>query len=99
MDKEKEKNIYRRAIKVWGKQAQMLQVVEEMSELTKEIIKNVMRNKDNLDAIIEEAADVEMMLGQLKICYDVEQKVADYKDGKLQMLDARVAEWEAKTEK
>ena len=44
----KEEDLYRRAIRVWGKGPQMLQVVEEMAELTKEILKNVNRDKDNL---------------------------------------------------
>ena len=36
MEKE---DIYHRALRVWGKEPQMLQVVEEMSELIKEILK------------------------------------------------------------
>lgn len=51
--------MYERALRVWGKQPQMLQAIEEMSELTKEILKNVARGKDNLNELIEEAADVE----------------------------------------
>lgn len=68
-----EEELYKRAIKVWGKEPQMLQVIEEMSELIKEILKNVNRKKDNLPEIIEETADVEIMLGQLKCCYDIKQ--------------------------
>ena len=73
-------NIYERAVKVWGKEPQMLQVIEEMSELTKEILKNVNRKKDNIDELIEETADVEIMLEQLKANYGIEEKVATYKD-------------------
>lgn len=91
-----EEKIYQRAIAVWGKGPQMLQVVEEMSELTKEILKNVNRKKDNIDAIIEEAADVEIMLAQLKCCYNIKQQVADYKEGKLKMLAGRIDDWEKK---
>ena len=71
--------LYHRTIRVWGKEPQMLQVIEEMSELTKEILKNVNRKKDNIKELIEEAADVEIMLGQLKICYGIAEKVAAYK--------------------
>ena len=39
---------YERALKTWGKEAQMLQVIEEMSELTKEILKNINRGKNNV---------------------------------------------------
>jgi len=76
-------DLYERAIKVWGKEPQMLQVIEEMSELTKEILKNVNRKKDNVDALIEETADVEIMLAQLKCCYGIADKVAAYKTDKL----------------
>ena len=75
----------------------MLQVVEEMAELTKEILKNVNRDKDNLAELIEEAADVEIMLGQLKCCYGIERQVADYKNGKLKVIEGRLDAWEQKT--
>ena len=54
-------NIYERAVAVWGKEPQMLQVIEEMSELTEEIVKNVNRKKDNIAELIEETADVEKL--------------------------------------
>ena len=87
-------NIYKRALKVWGKEPQMLQVIEEMSELTKEILKNINRKKNNLDEIIEETADVEIMLNQLKCCYDIEKQVDDYKAQKLLKIEKRLEEWE-----
>lgn len=91
-----EEKLYKRALADWGKEAQMLMVVEEMSELTKEILKNVNRKKDNIAEIIEEAADVEIMLGQLKCCYDIEQQIADYKTGKMELIAKRLDEWEKK---
>ena len=39
--------LYHRTLRVWGKEPQMLQVIEEMSELTKEILKNVNRDWEN----------------------------------------------------
>ena len=91
-----EEKLYKRALADWGKEAQMLMVVEEMSELTKEILKNINRKKDNIAKIIEEAADVEIMLGQLKCCYDIEQQIADYKTGKMELIAKRLDEWEKK---
>lgn len=87
-------NTYERAVKTWGKEPQMLQVIEEMSELTKEILKNVNRKKDNLAELIEETADVEIMLEQLKCCYNIARQVADYKAEKLKKIDKRLDEWE-----
>lgn len=91
-----EKDLYERALRVWGKQPQMLQAIEEMSELIKEILKNVARGKDNLNELVEETADVEIMLGQLKRYYGIEQQVADYKNGKLKVIEQRLDEWEEK---
>lgn len=89
-----EEKLYQQALRIWGKEPQMLQVIEEMSELTKEILKNVNRKKDNINEIIEETADVEIMLGQLKCCYDIAQQVKDYKAGKLKMIAQRLDDWE-----
>ena len=86
-------DIYKRALKTWGKEPQMLQVIEEMSELTKEILKNINRKKDNLNEIIEETADVEIMLEQLKCCYNIKQQVEDYKAQKLLKIEKRLDEW------
>lgn len=87
-------DIYHRALKTWGKNPQMLQVIEGMSELIKEILKNVNRGKDNISDIIEETADVEIMLEQLKCCYNIKQEVEDYKKQKLLKIAKRLDEWE-----
>ncbi len=86
--------IYERAVKTWGKEPQMLQVIEEMSELTKEILKNVNRKKNNIDELIEETADVEIMLEQLKCCYGIKDQVEEYKAGKLLKIERRLDDWE-----
>lgn len=88
-------NTYERALKTWGKDPQMLQVIEEMSELIKEILKNINRHKDNVAEIIEETADVEIMLEQLKYCYNIHKQVADYKEQKLQKIEQRLDDWSA----
>ena len=67
-----------------------------MSELTKEILKNVNRKKDNVKELIEETADVEIMLGQLKVCYDIEKQVEAYKAEKLKTIQQRLDDWEKK---
>ncbi|MBQ7633712.1 MAG: hypothetical protein IJS88_06340 [Alphaproteobacteria bacterium] len=96
MSEIKEEELYKRALRVWGKEPQMLQVIEEMSELIKEILKNVNRKKDNVDEIIEEAADVEIMLGQLKCCYGITDKIRAYKAEKLKVIEKRLDDWEQK---
>lgn len=88
-------NTYQRALKTWGKEPQMLQVIEEMSELTKEILKNINRHKDNIAELIEETADVEIMLEQLKYCYDIHEQVDAYKKEKLKKIEKRLDDWSA----
>ncbi len=86
--------ILKRALKTWGEKAQMLMVVEEMSELMKEILKNINRKKNNISEIIEETADVEIMLEQLKENYQIEEKVAAYKADKIKVIENRLNEWD-----
>ena len=52
---------------------QTMVAIEEMSELTKELVK-FMRGEHNTDAIAEEIADVEIMLCQMKIIYDIKNE-------------------------
>lgn len=85
--------VLKRALHTWGEQAQMM-VVEEMSELMKEILKNVNRGKDNLAEIIEETADVEIMLEQLKENYQIADKVEAYKSEKIKLIERRLDDWD-----
>lgn len=88
--------VLKRALETWGEQAQMLMVVEEMSELMKEILKNINRKKNNIDAIIEETADVEIMLEQLKENYQIVEKVEAYKKDKIKIIEQRLNDWDKK---
>lgn len=73
MNKQK---VYEMAVKQWGKPMQIIMALEEMSELTKELTKNL-RGKENIIQVCEEIADVEIMLEQLKVIFDKKQ----WKDG------------------
>ena len=83
-------NIYEKAINTYGESAQLDMVIEEMSELIKEICKKK-RGKDNHDAIVEEIVDVEIMLEQLKIICDIDNVDLDNaKKYKINRLMARL---------
>jgi len=63
--------VYKRAIEAWGIGPQLLMVVEEMAELAKAILK-LARSHEGKEAqaimsVMEEAADVEIMLEQLRL--------------------------------
>jgi hypothetical protein len=83
--------IYQRAIERWGINLQSLVAIEEMSELTKEISKatrnSVLLNRQESMELIEEIADVEIMLEQLKWWIPTANKeVESYKKSKLKRL-------------
>lgn len=84
--------LMQRAIDRWGKEAQLLMVLEEMSELQKEILKNINRGKDNVDSIIDETADVEIMLHQLKYIYNISEAVKQRIPIKLKKVEKRLEE-------
>lgn len=46
--------------------------IEEMAELSKELLKNINRGKDNRDDILGELADVMICLEHLKMIYDIQ---------------------------
>lgn len=87
------KGIYKDAIALYGPRNQMDVAVEEMAELTKEIVKHK-RGVDNKDHIIEEIADVIIMLDQLMIIYNIDfvGEVLDVIDAKTERLQKRVNE-------
>lgn len=77
------------AIRVFGAENQEKMLLEEMSELQKEVCKH-WRGRDNLDAIAEEIADVEIMLEQMKMIFHCSDAVALYRAAKLDRLRRRI---------
>lgn len=65
----KEISTYKTAIEKWGVALQLDMVIEEMSELTKEICK-IKRGRGSLSDTIDEIADVSIMLEQLIVMMD-----------------------------
>ncbi|MEG0839583.1 MAG: hypothetical protein RSF33_07255 [Hydrogenoanaerobacterium sp.] len=76
--------LLQKAISTYGINSQLDMAVEEMSELTKEICKRK-RGKENRAEILEEIADVKIVLEQLKIIFcisddDIERMVTSKLD-------------------
>lgn len=69
-----------------GDSAQLVVAIEELSELIKEITK-CLRNKGNIDHLAEEVADVEIMVEQVKLIFNVQDKVEAARQIKLQRLE------------
>ena len=83
-------SIEKEAIERYGKTIQTIVAIEEMSELTKELSKNL-RGEDNHGAIVEEVADVYIMLHQLTIMYDIDiNEIINVMNEKLERLKNRL---------
>ena len=83
--------ICREALEAFGAEAQMVMAIEEMSELTKELCKH-RRGRDNVEAIAEEIADVEIMLRQMVMLFDFAGQVETFRRYKLERLAERIKE-------
>ena len=84
-----EKEILTQAITTYGQQLQIIVAIEEMSELTKELCK-AQRGAQNRDHIAEEIADVEIMLEQLQLIYNVAPSVESWRQSKIRRLAKRL---------
>lgn len=80
-----------RAILSYGIDMQRAVAIEEMSELTKELIKDK-RGIGDVSHIAEEIADVTIMLEQLKLYYSIESEVEIYKQEKIKRLQKKLDE-------
>ncbi|GAU08122.1 hypothetical protein [Desulfoplanes formicivorans] len=66
MEKQKMDSIYKEALCTWGVEAQLAMVAEEATELATAAL-HVLRNRPALEQLAEEAADMEIMLSQLRL--------------------------------
>ena len=88
--------VLQKAILTYGKESQVDMAIEEMSELTKALLKERRNEKTEVIKssaplqfilnIIEEIADVEIMLEQLKMIFDCESQVDEMKSYKIERL-------------
>lgn len=92
--KTNEEKIYDEAIEFFGVTSQKIMVIEEMSELTKELCKEL-RNRGDIEHIADELADVEITLAQIKKIYNIHQMVEEHKEYKLQRLENSIIKLKA----
>ena len=90
-----DERIMRQAIETYGVQAQCDVAIEEMAELTKAIMKirrvadDYKKTQPALDNLLEEIADVDIMIDQMKIMWGQKQ-VEEYRRKKLERLERRL---------
>lgn len=82
--------ILKEVIEKYGIKAQMVKAVEELSELSVEICKLHNGITVDLSPLASEVADVEIMLAQLKMIFDLSGDVERTKVQKLARLKKRL---------
>ncbi len=87
MTTDQQTAIYSQAIKTFGPEKQMIQVIEECSELTTSIVHHLRGRSHNM---AEEVADVEIMIAQLRMMIG-DGPVDQAKEQKLIRLADRLA--------
>ena len=93
MNNLKRHEILKDAIKVFGVPAQSDMCVEECAELIQAL--NKYRRKpsdDTRENVLEEIADVQIMIDQMKIAFDTEERVRLYDGIKVDRLERRIDE-------
>ena len=85
MEKEE---IYLKLIQKFGVENQCVVAVEELSELQKEVCK-MLRKIGNVHNLVEEIADVQIILEQLVLIHNCESEVMLLKQQKLQRVCER----------
>ena len=84
--KDEEIVICNKAINSYGNASQKIKAIEEMGELIQAISKSLLDGENNVE---EEIADVEIMLTQLKIMYNLSD-IENWRNYKLNRLKERV---------
>lgn len=77
--------VYEKAIARNGALLQAIVALEELSEAQKEICK-LLREEGNLEHLAEEVADATIMLEQLRVMFNINDRVCEYMDAKVQRL-------------
>lgn len=86
MEKEE---IYQKIIDKFACQNQIIIAIEEMSELQKTLCKYLRFENFSFDNIIEEIADVRIMIEQLEMMFDCDLLVLQKKEEKLKRIKER----------
>ena len=83
------KEVYAKLLEKYG-DAQIIIAIEELSELQKELCK-VLREKGVYDSVVEEIADVEIMLEQMKMYFGIDdEEVEEVKKNKIERTIKRL---------
>lgn len=86
---EKREEIYQRAFEEFGSENQIIVCIEELSELAKELTKELRGNGDE-GRIAEEIADVKITVEQMILYHEIREEVEAHMEAKLKRLEERL---------
>lgn len=87
----KTNEIYRLALDRYGIGAQCVVAIEELSELQKEICKQI-RGSGDLNALAEEVADAKIMIEQVIKMFGIKDEAEEWRKRKLERLERRLSD-------
>ena len=86
--KHTETEILNQAIRQWGAESQVYMLLEEIGELQQAVCKLRRNNSQGtFENFVEELADVELMIDQMKVLYLITPEVAVVREQKLERLE------------
>lgn len=89
---QREEAVFRQDLEKFGWESQRAMLFEEMAELQEAVCKEA-RGRDTREHLAEEVADVEIMLEQVKLHFDVEGLVKKTRGEKVKRLRGRVEKY------
>ena len=87
---EARRAVYQAAIATNGIERQTLVAIEEMAELTKELAKCFRPGGTTTEKLVDEIADVLVMMEQMQLIFDLNLQVPDRVDFKIHRLAVRL---------
>ena len=86
-------NLYQRCIDAWGYESQLLMVVEELNELSVEILHMFRAKKKNVGLVFKELVDSLFMLDQFIFMLDIDDRVLKLlRDEKIKYVEGLLKE-------
>lgn len=68
-----ETSVFRKAVEKYGTEKQILQTVEECNELSVSLLHALRPEKQDIEAVLGELADVQIMLHQMIYVFDIDE--------------------------
>ena len=86
---EERVKVYTNALITYGDRKQMVKCLEELAECQQAICKIILGG-ENFEHLAEEIADATIVLEQMRLLFNINDRVCEYMDAKVQRLDERL---------